>query len=265
VPPVNVVFLHGVVGSSATYDWLPERITAGRTVLRPDFRGHGAAPWTPGQYRLSDYGGDIVELLRGLDGPAALVGHSLGGATAWWVAQHHPSLVTGIFLEDPPLFQGTPEAHANNRALDDFRVLRELIVRWQADGTTIEQAAEQIAAAPYDQQRSQGEVLTEEAIQGRAYSLLHCDPGVVDGVLEPITLAEADPTARITVPVTILAAGVRPAFQPEHEQTLARTHPDIRCLRIATAGHCIHHERAHRDEYVERVAEFLSAVEQRQQ
>ncbi len=63
-PRVNVVFLHGVAGSAATYGWLPEPITGGRHVVRLDFRGHGAAERTPGALPDRRLRRRVVRVLR---------------------------------------------------------------------------------------------------------------------------------------------------------------------------------------------------------
>ena len=115
---MTVVFLHGVAGSRATYDWLPDTV-AGHRVVRPDFRGHGAAARTPGAYLIADYFADVAAVLSEV-GPAVLVGHSLGGVAAWWAAQRVPELVLGAFLEDPPLYRGEPAGHAANEAISHF-------------------------------------------------------------------------------------------------------------------------------------------------
>jgi pimeloyl-ACP methyl ester carboxylesterase len=209
-----------------------------------------------------------VRVLRALDGPAVLVGHSLGGVTAWWVAQRHPDLVAGAFLEDPPLYFGEPDQHPRNGALPHFLLLRDAMIRWQAEGMEPEAAAVRIAAAPYgpDPRRKQGEVLTPEAIAARAHALLHADPGVLDAVLDGTALAATDTVSPVPAPVTILAAGATmgAAFLVHHAERLARTHPDVTVMRLDSAGHSIHDERAHRDEYTARLADFLAVVEQRQ-
>jgi pimeloyl-ACP methyl ester carboxylesterase len=77
--------------------------------VRVDLRGHGRSGHAPGTYTVERYGEDVVAALReGVGRPAVLVGHSLAGVVAWWVAQRHPELVTAAFLEDPPLCSGTP-------------------------------------------------------------------------------------------------------------------------------------------------------------
>ena len=256
---MTVLFLHGVAGSRATYAWLGDSI-AGHEIVRPDFRGHGAAPRTPGAYLIAGYAEDALAALRAC-GPAYVVGHSLGGVAAWWAAQREPSLVLGALLEDPPLYSGSPEGHADNSAIPHFRHLRELAARWQADGLSEAAAAERLALEPYgpDPSRQARDVATPESLEARAYALLHLDPAVLDTVIDGTLLAATDVESPVEVPMAILAAGVAPAFTTEHEARLAAAHPSVRVERIAGAGHSIHDERAHRDAYRAHVESFLAA------
>src|SRR5919202_6772164 len=120
-----VVLLHGVSGCAKTYGWLPPEITEGRRIVRVDLRGHGDSEHASGTYDIGHYGRDVVAVLRWLGRPAVLVGHSLGGVTAWWVAQNAPELVVAAFLEDPPLFMGEPAEHERNAAVAVFSVIRQ--------------------------------------------------------------------------------------------------------------------------------------------
>jgi pimeloyl-ACP methyl ester carboxylesterase len=259
---VTILFLHGVAGSRVTYDWVPPTI-AGHDVVRVDFRGHGAAARTPGAYLISDYATDAVEVLRSI-GPAFVVGHSLGGVAAWSAAQMVPELVSGAFLEDPPLFRGSPEGHASNGSIPHFRHLREIVPLWQEEGASETIAAARLAAEPYgpDPSLRVGEVATDEALAARAYALLHLDPAVLDTLIDGTLLAATDVTAPIAMPMTILAAddALGAAFTSSHQARLAASHPDISVARVAGAGHSIHDERAHRDTYLAGVESFLAAA-----
>jgi esterase len=178
-----VVFLHGVSGSMATYAWLPAQIADGRRIVRVDLRGHGRSGHAPGRYDVDDYGEDVVDLLREQVGrPAVLVGHSLGGVVAWWVAQRHPDLVVAAFLEDPPLYMGEPPEHERNGAVPIFRTVLDTVARWKAEGVSAEAATAQLDAAPFgpDRSRTAAEALCDGVSAALADALLHMDPGVVE-------------------------------------------------------------------------------------
>lgn len=254
-----VVFLHGAAGSSATYGWLPD---LGRTVVRPDFRGHGRSARTPGEYLIGDYVDDAIEVLRET-GPAVLVGHSLGGVVAWTIAQREPELVTSIVLEDPPLYMGEPEEHERNGAIPHFISLRAAAVRWQAEGTGREEAAAELAELPYgpDPTRRAADVSAEDALSARAHSLLHVDVTLIDPVIDGTCLALTDVAAPLGVPAIVIAAddALGTTFPIRHEERLGLSHPDVRVHRITGAGHSIHDESAHRTTYLRAVAERLDS------
>jgi esterase len=251
-----VVFLHGVSGSTRTYAWLPSEIADGRRIVRIDLRGHGRSEHAPGTYDVDRYGEDVVGALRETVGrPAVLVGHSLGGVVAWWVAQRHPELVVAAFLEDPPLYMGEREEHERNGAVPIFRNLVAAAARWHAEELSAQEAAAELAAAP----AAAG--LCDDTPLARAEALLRMDPGVLEGAIDRSTLAPTDTTSPVTVPVFVLAAddAMGSAFPTRHAERLMSTHPHVELARVVGAGHGIHDERAHRGDYVEALARFLAA------
>lgn len=80
----RVVLMHG--GGQTRYSWqaLMLRLNeAGYRVINFDARGHGESDWAgEGGYGLARHARDLLHVLDGDDTPAALVGASLGGATA---------------------------------------------------------------------------------------------------------------------------------------------------------------------------------------
>ena len=260
-----VVFVHGVSGSLRTYDWLPCDVTAGRRIIRVDLRGHGGSDRAPGTYLIERYGADVAEVLRELAGrPAVLVGHSLGGVVAWWVAQQHPELVVAAFIEDPPLYMGKPAEHDRNAIAKVFPWLRDRAVAWQRDGIDVAAAARQAGedrAGPDPAVRMR-DVVFEDALLAQADAHLRMDPEVLTGAADRTTLAGTDTAAGVDVPVLILGAddALMPAFSSAHEQRLAGTHPDVAVVRVPGAGHSIHDGRASREVYVRELAAFLHRV-----
>jgi pimeloyl-ACP methyl ester carboxylesterase len=101
---VTVVFVHGLMASSASWSKVLASASGGRPAIAVDLPGFGysARPW-PRDYT---YGGQAAALLAFLDrrkiGRTALVGNSLGGATAVAVAAARPSRVAALVLVDTP-------------------------------------------------------------------------------------------------------------------------------------------------------------------
>ncbi|MGI5423423.1 alpha/beta fold hydrolase [Streptomyces sp. CA-179760] len=71
-------------------------------IYAPDLRGHGRSDW-PGDYAYATLRDDVHALLGALGiARADVVGHSLGGAVAYLLAQHSPHLVRRLVLKDVP-------------------------------------------------------------------------------------------------------------------------------------------------------------------
>ena len=80
---------------------------------------------------------------------------------------------------------------------------------------------------------------------------------MLDPIIDGSALAATEVDAPVRAPALILAAGLAPAFGVEHERRLARTHPDVEVRRVEGAGHVIHDELAHRDDYLQALLDRL--------
>src|SRR5512147_224775 len=75
-----LVLVHGIAGSSATWQRVIPRLAEHHTVLAPDLMGHGESGKPEGDYSLGAYANAIRDLLEALGRErATIVGHSLGG------------------------------------------------------------------------------------------------------------------------------------------------------------------------------------------
>ena len=78
-----MVLLHGIAGTSSTWDTVIPRLAEHYDVLAPDLLGHGESAKPQGDYSLGAYANVLRDLLEALGmGPATIVGHSLGGGIA---------------------------------------------------------------------------------------------------------------------------------------------------------------------------------------
>lgn len=113
-----VVLLHSGVTDRRMWDPQWPALTERFRVVRPDLRGYGETPLTPGRFSYAD---DLVELLDHLAvDRATLVGSSFCGRVALETATTYPNRVAALVLLCPA-FRGleqTPAAEAFDEAED---------------------------------------------------------------------------------------------------------------------------------------------------
>jgi esterase len=95
-----LVLIHGLFGSAANWHGIARRLAVERRVLVPDLRNHGQSPWDA----RMDYRAMAADLVALLDGEgiarAHLVGHSMGGKAAMWLALSAPERVGSLVVVD---------------------------------------------------------------------------------------------------------------------------------------------------------------------
>ena len=254
----NVLFLHGISGSAATYDFLVDRYPRHR-LHRLDFRGHGHSDRAPGAYVLDDFAGDAEAVLDAV-GPMPIVGHSLGGFTAAYVTQRRPDLVTALFLEDPPLFFGDKGVFDATPFAVVFPLLQAAIASWQADGASAADIAAAMAVTPsMSGQGTMGDENTPDALAASGASLALLDASVFDPVLSGQSLGEFDPLVPIPAPGILLQPDqeLGGAFFGDHPERLAAVSPQLEIVRLHGVGHLIHDSVTHRDRYLVELDRFL--------
>lgn len=222
-----IVLLHGLM--SCARSWLPRAAALrphGR-LLAPDARGHGrsATGADTSPHRLAD---DVGELLA-TTGPAALVGHSMGGISALLTAARHPGLVTAVVVEDSPFdLTGGPPG-----LLGDMR-------EWFG-----------AVAGPYPSRRRVAQVLAGGRPEVGAH-MARCTVRRDDGwwLAADVDAAVAiaghwtrrsllDDVAGVAAPTLVIEAG-ESVVAPGQLAALAARLPDARHVRLPGTGHLVH-------------------------
>lgn len=100
LPPA--VLLHALGEDSNAWGTVLKALTPRCRVYAVDLRGHGGSS-QPGDYSLELMRSDVLAFLRTLKlEEVTLVGHSLGAAVAYLVAEAEPGRVRQLVLEEPP-------------------------------------------------------------------------------------------------------------------------------------------------------------------
>src|SRR5689334_18722009 len=94
-----LVLIHGIAGSSDTWNDVIEPLAEHHTVIAPDLLGHGESAKPRGDYSLGAFASGVRDLLVGLDIECAtVVGHSLGGGIAMQFAYQFPERCERLVL-----------------------------------------------------------------------------------------------------------------------------------------------------------------------
>lgn len=96
-----MICLHGMYGRAETWSDFISHYADKYRVIAPDLRGHGRSSKPDGYYTFDEMGEDVVELMNRLGiKQAILVGHSMGGGIAGYIASRYPDKVQAAAILD---------------------------------------------------------------------------------------------------------------------------------------------------------------------
>ena len=95
----KILLIHGLAGSSKTWDDVIPLLTPHADVIAVDLLGHGESAKPTGDYSLGAFASGLRDFLSimGIDS-VTIVGHSFGGGVAMQLAYQHPHLVDRLVL-----------------------------------------------------------------------------------------------------------------------------------------------------------------------
>jgi pimeloyl-ACP methyl ester carboxylesterase len=256
-PPV--VFLHG--GGQTRRSWgraaaaVAER---GWQAITLDFRGHGESDWsTEGDYRVTSFARDVLEVLNDLPPQPVLVGASLGGFTSILLAgELAPGTVRAVVLVDivPDMDQsGASRIHSfmHDRMKSGFDSLDEVADMIQEYN-------------PHRPRPSDLDGLRTNLRRRDGRWYWHWDPKFIDGTsaLPPIEVTEVDRMHAAVqtildtgVPMLLVRGQMSDLVTQERADEFIARFPAVDFVDVGGAGHMVAGDR--NDVFAGAVVDFL--------
>jgi N-formylmaleamate deformylase len=244
-PPL--VLAHGFSDDGLCWTPVARVLESDYDVIMVDARGHGQSQPAEQDYSDLDLGHDLAGVIAalGLRRPAVL-GHSMGAATALALAGAHPDVPGVILLEDPPARWVAPVGGS----LDE--TWRERM-RDRITGLKTKTREELIAAQHADTPGWSEDELGPWADSKLRLSLSVLQRGAAPAVEWPALLRGITCSALL-----IIGDPTRGAIVSETDaEALQALVPQVRVAQIAAAGHSIRRDQF--DRYIQVVREFLDA------
>ncbi|MBK8900074.1 MAG: 2-succinyl-6-hydroxy-2,4-cyclohexadiene-1-carboxylate synthase [Anaerolineaceae bacterium] len=248
-----LLLLHGFTGSSE--NWAEHIPVFGErySVIGVDILGHGrsASPPDPSRYTMPHTAADIIALLDAWQiERSALLGYSMGGRLALYLACHYPERFSQLILESSSPGLATAAERAARRQSDEALAdwiethgIEAFVARWESLPLwTSQQHLPEEVRQRLHRQRAQNNPL------GLANSLRGMGTGA-----QP-SLWDALPGLRL--PTLLIAGELDSKFVAINEQ-MAGLLPNGRLHLIPHAGHTTHLERP--SEFATAVLTFLAS------
>jgi peroxiredoxin len=254
-----VVFLHG--GGQTRRSWGKAASAVakrGWQAVTIDLRGHGESDWsTDGDYRVTTFARDVLDVLRQLPPRPVLVGASLGGFTSMLLAgELAPDTVRAVVLVDivPNMDpSGATRIHGfmNDRMTSGFATLDEVADAIQAYN-------------PHRRRPSDLDGLRTNLRERDGRWYWHWDPKFIDGTsaLPPIEVTEIDrmhaaveAILRDGVPMLLVRGQMSDLVTQDRAEEFLSRFPEIDFVDVGGAGHMVAGDR--NDLFADAVVAFL--------
>ncbi|WP_326547505.1 alpha/beta hydrolase [Mycolicibacterium sp. ND9-15] len=254
-----VVFLHG--GGQTRRSWGRAAVAVaerGWQAVTVDLRGHGESDWSPdGDYRVTSFAGDVLEVLRELPPQPVIVGASLGGFTTMLLAgELAPGTVRAVVLVDI-----VPDMDPSGASrIHDF-----MVDRMRSGFESLDEVADMISEYnPHRRRPSDLDGLRTNLRERDGRWYWHWDPKFVDGTAAspPVEVTDVErmnaavaSILRTGVPVLLVRGQMSDLVTEERAERFLGRFPEIEFVDVGGAGHMVAGDR--NDVFAAAVVKFV--------
>lgn len=244
--PHKVAFLHGLMGRGKNFTGIAKALGEDYTMLLVDLPNHANSPWTDTfDYReMADAAASTLKTHFGGE-PINLIGHSMGGKTAMYVALRHPELIRRLIIIDiaPAVSNG------------DFHHLLGSLLK--LDISQMKKRSEAQAALK--------DAIPSNAVRGFLLQNLKMNKDGVGGTWQPNLQMLFDSLEKIMDwegidpaqgekpfdgPVLWIAGENSPYIQPEDTKPMRELFPRVRKITVKGATHWVHADKPEETTYL---------------
>lgn len=244
-----VIFLHGITSNAAVWDPIMLALSDEFRCVAVDQRGHGLSDKPANGYTARDHAEDVLALIKTLnDGPAVIVGHSLGARNAVVAATIDPEMVKSVVAVDFTPFIET-------------EVLDTLAARVNGGDRLFESRAD-IEAYLQDRYRK----MPAGAIRQRAMTAFHEVDGGFRPLADPKSMAQTAEGLReelesafkaVTRPTLIVRGAESKLVSEAALEKTRKLRPDLPVIVVPNTDHYVTEEAP--EESIRFIREFAKA------
>lgn len=251
---IPILLLHGFTGDTTTWQSIREALEISHTVIAVDILGHGKSdkPNDVNLYRMESVACDLIKLLGTLAvGKVHLLGYSMGGRLALYLAHRFPDKFHSLILESASPGLATEVERQERRARDDY-LADEIVengIDWFVDfweNLSLWESQKSLPDDVLEQQRQQR--LRNDPI-GLANSLRGMGTGVQPNLWDVLS--------ELSVPTQLIVGEYDRKFVRINAEVVENM-PNAEMAIIKGAGHTVHLENPRA--FIGQVQEFLATV-----
>lgn len=238
-----MILLHGLFGSAANLQTIGKALTDRYRIILPDLRNHGRSPHDD-DVSYQSMAADVLSLMdkHGCE-QVNLLGHSMGGKVAMWLALNHPDRVNHLIVADIAPVTYPYRFSAIGKALAELD-LENLGGRKDAD----RKLSEMLSNASLRNYLLQNLVLNEGHWQWRINL-----PALLNGM--KVIKEFPETSAEFAKPVLFLRGELSDYITDDYEDDLLNYFPMAEIVTIPQAGHWLYAEQP--EQFVAEVRRFL--------